>query len=68
MEEEGYLSEELDVEIRKELKEEIDTHWKMTQDEVAIEANLQTELNDVYKPYNYQHFEQGNQTKNYTVY
>lgn len=64
LEEEGFLSSELDAEIRKELKEEIDTHWKMTQDEGEIEANLQTELNDVYKPYEYQHFEAGIETKN----
>ena len=64
LEEEGFLSTELDAEIRKELKDEIDTHWKMTQDEGEIEANLQTELNDVYKPYEYQHFEAGIETKN----
>src|SRR5690606_32263492 len=64
LEEEGFLSTELDAEIRKELKDEIDTHWKMTQDEGDIEANLQTELNDVYKPYEYQHFEAGIETKN----
>ncbi len=64
LEEEGFLSEEAETQIRKELKEEIDTHWKITQDETAIEADLETELTDVYKPYEYQHFEAGSETKN----
>src|SRR5690606_28299376 len=32
--------------------------------ETAIEADLETELTDVYKPYEYQHFEVGSETKN----
>jgi len=63
LEGEGFLSEELDTKIHKELKEEIDLHWKITQDEVSIEAVLENELNDVYKPYEYQHFETGSETK-----
>src|SRR5690554_4522096 len=51
LEEEGFLSTETDKQIRKELKEEIDTHWKITQDETAIEADLEIELNDVYKSF-----------------
>lgn len=64
LEEEGFLSEETDEQIRKELKEEIDTHWKITQDEEEIDADLETELNDVYKHFEYQHFEAGSDTKN----
>lgn len=64
LEGEGFLSEELDTKIHKELKEEIDLHWKITQDEVSIEAVLENELNDVYKPYEYQHFEPNTETKN----
>src|SRR5690606_36609748 len=60
----GILSEEQDAQLRKEIKEEIDTHWKITQDEAGLEANLETELNDVYKPYEYQHFEASTETKN----
>lgn len=63
LEGEGFLSEELDTQIHKELKEEIDLHWKITQDEVSIEAVLENELNDVYKPYEYQHFEPSSETK-----
>ncbi len=63
LEGEGFLSEELDTKIHKELKEEIDLHWKITQDEVSIEAVLENELNDVYKPYEYQHFEPSSETK-----
>jgi len=60
----GILSEEQDAQLRKEIKEEIDTHWKITQDEAGLETNLETELNDVYKPYEYQHFEAGSESKN----
>ncbi|MEG1022432.1 MAG: thiamine pyrophosphate-dependent enzyme, partial [Myroides sp.] len=60
----GILSEEQDAQLRKEIKEEIDTHWKITQDEAGLEANLETEMNDVYKPYEYQHFEASTETKN----
>ncbi len=63
LEEEGFLSEELESEIRSKLKAEIDAHWKMTQEEVEIEANLETELNDVYKPYEYEHFEASDTTE-----
>ena len=63
LEGEGFLSEELDTKIHKELKEEIDLHWKITQDEVSIEAVLENELNDVYKPYEYQYFEPSSETK-----
>ncbi len=59
----GILSEEQDAQLRKEIKEEIHTHWKITQDEAGLEANLETELNDVYKPYEYQHFEASTETK-----
>jgi 2-oxoisovalerate dehydrogenase E1 component len=60
----GILTEEQDAQLRKEIKEEIDTHWKITQDEAGLEANLETEMNDVYKPYEYQHFEASTETKN----
>src|SRR5690554_479998 len=44
LEEEGFLSEELDMEIRRELKDEIELHWKITQNEEEIVADLTTEL------------------------
>lgn len=62
--EEGFLSSELDEQLRKEIKEEIDLHWKITQDEAGADACMETELNDVYEPYEYQHFEPGTETKN----
>lgn len=64
LEGQGILTDDLDETIRKEIKEEIDTHWKITQDEGEIDADLDTEINDVYKPYDYQHFEPSNETKN----
>lgn len=63
LEEEGFLSEELDMEIRRELKDEIELHWKITQNEEEIVADLTTELNDVYKHFEYQHFESGGTTE-----
>ncbi|HUH25601.1 MAG TPA: thiamine pyrophosphate-dependent enzyme [Flavobacterium sp.] len=63
LEGEGFLTEELDAQIRKEIKEEIDTNWKAAQEEVAIEANLETEVADVYEPYTYEHFEASTETK-----
>lgn len=62
--EEGFLSPESDEQIRKEIKEEIDLHWKITQDEAGADACMETELNDVYKSYEYQHFEPGTETAN----
>ncbi|OOB84049.1 alpha-ketoacid dehydrogenase subunit alpha/beta [Flavobacterium columnare] len=51
------LSDEEDDIIHKEIKEEIDLHWSKVQEEPAIVANLENELNDVYAPY---HFEKIN--------
>jgi 2-oxoisovalerate dehydrogenase E1 component len=48
------LTEEEDERIRFVLKSEIDTNWALVQEEPEIVANLQEELQDVYKPY---HFE-----------
>src|SRR5690606_7107185 len=41
--EEGFLSEEADAQLIKDLKDEIDFHWKATQNEAEIEANPETE-------------------------
>ena len=65
--EEGFLSEEADAQFIKDLKAEIDLHWKATQNEAEIEANPETELNDVYKPYEYQYFETENETKTKSI-
>lgn len=51
---EGVLSEDHDDVLRAELKKEIDEHYQRASAEPAIEASLSEELNDVYKPYNYE--------------
>jgi len=51
--EQNVLTEEIDTFYRAEIKKEIDTDWARVQEEPNIEANLQEELNDMYKPFEY---------------
>jgi 2-oxoisovalerate dehydrogenase E1 component len=51
---EGILSEETEVSYKKEIIDEINEHLKVAFDEEKIIPNLETEINDVYKPYDYQ--------------
>ncbi|WP_188619435.1 alpha-ketoacid dehydrogenase subunit alpha/beta [Flavobacterium suaedae] len=51
---EGILTEEVDKQLRDEIKKEINTAFKQASDEEAIEANESIELNDVYKPFKYE--------------
>jgi 2-oxoisovalerate dehydrogenase E1 component len=48
------LSDEDDVKITKDIKNEIDEHWAITQVEPEVTANLEEELGDVYKPYDFE--------------
>lgn len=50
----GVLTSELDEEIRAEIKKEIDENWALVQTEPEIEATYEEELNDVYKPYDFE--------------
>lgn len=50
------LSEEADEAIRAEIKKEIDENWAIVQAEPEIEATYEGELNDVYKPYDFEEF------------
>jgi 2-oxoisovalerate dehydrogenase E1 component len=58
------LNETLDLEIKHEIKHEIDVDWAKVQDEPEIVASFEEELNDVYKPYNHEIFEATAETKN----
>ncbi len=49
----GMLTAETDHSMREEIKNEIETHLVLANTEPAIEANLQTEVSDVYVPYEY---------------
>jgi 2-oxoisovalerate dehydrogenase E1 component len=48
----GILTDEMDEEIRKSLKEEIQAGFDTAHAEPAIVASMETELNDVYAPFN----------------
>lgn len=54
LKEEGVLTEEHDEALRAELKKEIDENYQKASAEPAIEASLSEELNDVYKPYQFE--------------
>ncbi|CCG53329.1 3-methyl-2-oxobutanoate dehydrogenase (2-methylpropanoyl-transferring) [Flavobacterium indicum GPTSA100-9 = DSM 17447] len=61
------LSEALDEEIRAEIKKEIDENWAITQAEPELVANLDEELNDVYRPYEFESFNHSEETENIRV-
>lgn len=54
LKEEGVLTDELDEALRADIKKEIDENYQKASAEPAIEADLSEELNDVYKPYQYE--------------
>ncbi|MFD2602831.1 alpha-ketoacid dehydrogenase subunit alpha/beta [Flavobacterium suzhouense] len=54
LKEEGVLTEEHDEALRAELKKEIDENYQKASAEPSIEASLSEELNDVYKPYQFE--------------
>lgn len=50
------INEEDDAFFKAEIKAEIDEHWAKTQAEPDFTAVLSEELNDVYKPYDFEEF------------
>ena len=50
----GILSEEFDSALRSEIKKEIDESLALANAEPAIEASYNEELNDVYKPFQFE--------------
>ncbi|AWA30639.1 dehydrogenase [Flavobacterium magnum] len=54
LEESGVLTAEQDAEIRSAIKAEIDENWALVQQEPEIVASYDEELNDVYKPFQYE--------------
>ena len=58
------LSDEDDEFIRAEIKNEIDIDWAKVQEEPEIVATLEEELNDVYKPFEYQEFNTSSENEN----
>ena len=65
--EQKVITEAADVTIRQEIKAEIDSHWAQVQKEPELEADLFEELNDVYKPYDFELVTASNVTENIRV-
>ena len=61
------ISDELDEEIRTTIKKEIDENWAITQAEPELIAVLDEELNDVYRPYEFESFEPSEEKDNIRV-
>lgn len=62
--ENGVLTDEYDLELRTEIKKEIDEHLAIANAEPAIEASYAEELNDVYKPYQFEAVNAKSDTEN----
>lgn len=60
----GILTAELDADIRKSFKTEIDRDWKKGQEEEVIVADLETELKDMYAPFEFTEEIPSTETKN----
>ena len=60
----GVLTSEVDAEIRKDFKAEIDRDWVKGQEEQEIVADLNTELTDMYAPFEFIDEKPGTETKN----
>lgn len=64
LKEQKILTDDLDEAIRTEIKNEIDENWAMVQAESDIEASYDGELNDVYKPYDFEEFKPESEVEN----
>lgn len=64
LKEQKVLTDDLDEAIRTEIKNEIDENWAMVQAESDIEASYDGELNDVYKPYDFEEFKPESEVEN----
>jgi 2-oxoisovalerate dehydrogenase E1 component len=67
LKETNVLSEEVDDQIRAEIKAEIDEHWAITQAAPEVVADLHEELNDVYMPYTHEEFNHSDAKENIRV-
>ena len=61
---ENILSEEVDNLFHEEIKREIDDNLQIAFDEEKITSSETEELNDVYHPFEYQHFKKNESTEN----
>ena len=58
------LSEDLDAQFKAFIKSEIDVDWAKVQEEPEIVASLSEELNDVYKPYEFEAINPSSEVEN----
>ncbi len=63
----GLLTNEYDEAIRTAFKQEMDEHIRFVFDEPDFVADLSEELNDVYKPYEFEEFTHSSVTENIRV-
>lgn len=61
---EGVLSEETDVQLHNEIITEINTNLQLAFDEDPVSSSETNELNDVFKPFEYEHVKKNNETEN----
>lgn len=61
---ENILSEEEEVKIKKKIVHEIDENLKLAFDEGEVNSNITKELDDVYKPFDYEEFKPGSVVEN----
>jgi 2-oxoisovalerate dehydrogenase E1 component len=64
LKDQNILSNELDEEIRAAFKKEIDENWALVKTEPDIEASFEGEMNDVYKPYDFEEFKPSEEVEN----
>ena len=58
------LNNKLELSLKEEITQEINEHLQMAFNEEKIIPNLNTELNDVYKPYNFEYIAASSTKKN----
>ncbi|WP_125720783.1 alpha-ketoacid dehydrogenase subunit alpha/beta [Flavobacterium ustbae] len=62
--ENGILTAEADEQLHAEIKKEIDENWAMANAEPEIEPTYNGELDDVYKPFDYEEYTHGEEVEN----
>ena len=63
----GVLFDEMDIEIKTEIKDEIEKNWAITVAEPDFEADLHEELNDVYQNIDFEVFDPSDKTEKIRV-
>ncbi len=64
LEEKGILTEDINNSYHREIKSEIDKNLQLAFDEETIVSNVETELNDVYKAFEYEEYAPGKEVEN----